>query len=58
MQDFVSMLRTLADNLEKNNSDLVFTPSSKGKTPPRKKGKTLSPQHLKDIKAIIHKEFF
>lgn len=58
MQDIPTFLRTLADTIEKNKTDLVFPPLPKGKNTPRKKGLTLSIQQQKHIQSIIHKEFF
>lgn len=58
MQDIAYILRSIADTIEKNNTDLVFPPLPKGKNTPRKKGLTLSIQQQKHIQSIIKKEFF
>jgi hypothetical protein len=56
--DIVTWLRTIADSIEKNNTDLVFPLLTKGENTPKKKGKQLNQHQIRHIRQIIHKEFF
>ena len=58
MSDYVSVLRTLADKIEKNNIDLVFTEQSNRPKKEKKPQKIIAPQQLKHIKDLIQKEFY